>query len=115
MLDQALQRLPGQVEAFESRIAVLQAGDDRQRLGVVVEAAVAGKAAVERLLARVAERRMTEIVAQRAGFREILVKAECPGERAGDLGDLEGVGEPRSVMIALVVDENLRLVSEPAK
>ena len=40
VLDEALQRLPGEVQPVEGGVAALQAGDDAQRLGVVVEAAV---------------------------------------------------------------------------
>ena len=37
------------------------------------------------------------------------------GERAGDLRDLDRMGQPGAEMVALVVDENLRLVGEAAK
>src|SRR5262249_18066724 len=48
-------------------------------------------------------------------LREILVEAERTGERASDLGDLKGVGEACAIVVALVVDEHLCLVREPAK
>ena len=41
VLDEPLQRLPGQIEAVEVGVAPLEPGDDAQRLGVVVEAAEA--------------------------------------------------------------------------
>ena len=87
----------------------------RKRLRVVIEAADAGETFVERALAGMAERRVAEIVRQRQRLGEILVEAERAGERAGDLRDLERMGQPRAVMIALVIDEDLRLVRQPAE
>ena len=65
MLDDALERFPGQVQPIELGIAVLQRGHHPQRLRVVVEAAMGGEAFVERPLAGMAERRMAEVVGQR--------------------------------------------------
>ena len=59
------------------------------------------------------ERRVTEIVGERQRFGEILVQAERASDRAGDLRDLERVGQPRAVMIAFVINEHLRLVRQP--
>ena len=115
MLDQAFQGFPGEVEAVEAGIAALQAGHDGERLGVVVETAIGGEAAIERALAGMTERRMAEVVGERAGLGEVLVEAQRARQRARDLGHFEGVGEPGAVMIALVVDEHLGLVGEPAE
>ena len=115
MLDQAFQRLPGEVQPVEGRIAPLERGDDAQRLRVVVEAAAVLEAAVERALAGMAERRMAEIVRERQRLGEVLVEPERARERAGDLGDLQGMGQPGAVMVALVEDEHLRLVRQPAE
>ena len=91
---------------------MLQFRDDAKRLRIVVEAAVVGHAGVERVLSRMAEGRVSEIVAEGDGLREIVVEPERPGESAGDLGHLDRMGESRSEMIALVIDEDLRLVGE---
>ena len=115
MLDQAFQRLPGQIEAVEIGVAALQLGDDAQRLRVVVEAAEAAEACVERALAGMAERRMAEIVRQRQRLGEVLVEPERAGERAGDLRDFQRMGQPGAVVVALVIDEHLRLVRQPAE
>jgi len=58
---------------------------------------------------------MTKIVRQRDGLGEVLVQAERPCQRPRDARDLNGVRHPRPVMIAGAVEENLRLVFEPAK
>ena len=115
VLDQAFQRLPGEIEAVELRVAALQRRDDAQGLRVVVEAAGAFEAFVERALAGMAEGRMAEIVRQRGGLRQILVEPERARERARDLHHFERVGEPRAEMVALVIDENLRLVRQAAE
>ena len=115
VLDQPLQRFPGQVEAVEIGVAALQRRDDMKRLRVVVEAAEIGEALVERALAGVTERRMAEIVAKRRRLRQILVEAERTRQRAGDLGHFQRVRQPGAEVVALVEDENLGLVAEPAK
>ena len=52
---------------------------------------------------------------ERQGLGQVLVEAERAGERARDLGDLEGMGQPGAKMIAFVEDENLGLVRESAE
>src|SRR5262245_53953990 len=59
-----------------------------------------------------AERRMPEIVPERKRLGEVLVEAQRAGERAGDLGDLERMGEAGAKVVALMKDENLGLVGE---
>src|SRR5215210_4429915 len=62
VLDDALERFPGQVQAIEFGIAMLQRSDHAQTLRVVVEAAMRLQADVKRSLAGLAE-------GGRAGFR----------------------------------------------
>jgi hypothetical protein len=115
VLDDAFQGLPGEIEPIEGRIPALDRGHDPQRLSVVVEAAEAGEAGIQGPLARMAERRVAEVVGERQGLGKILVQAQRAGERAGDLGDFQGMGEARPVVVALVEHEYLGLVLEPAK
>ena len=75
----------------------------------------AGHAGVERVLAGVAERRVAEVVAERDRLGEVLVEREGAGQRAGELRDLDGVGQPGAEMVALVMHEHLRLVGEAAE
>ena len=81
----------------------------------MVEAAEVGEAGVERPLARMAERRVAEVVRQRQRLGEILVEAERAGERPGDLRHFQGVGQPGAVMVALVEHEHLGLVLQAAE
>ena len=46
---------------------------------------------------------------------QIFVDAERARHGAGDLRHFEAMGEPSAVMIALVIDEDLRLVGQPAE
>ena len=70
---------------------------------------------VERLLAGVAERRMAEVVAEADRLGEILVQPQRARDAARDAGGLERVREPRAEVVALGVDEDLRLVPQPAE
>ena len=115
VFDQPLQRLPGEIEPIEGWVVALQRRDDAQRLGVVIEAAERREAFVERPLASVAERRMAEVVRQRKRLGQILVEAERTGECTGDLRHFQGMRQPGAKMIALVGDEHLGLMLEPAE
>src|SRR5204863_5144211 len=88
--------------------------DDAQRVLVVAEAALAAlpEHRVERLLAGVAERRVPEVVTEPDRLRQILVQPQRARDAARDAGRLERVREPRPVMVAVRVDEDLRLVLE---
>ena len=68
---------------------------------------------VEHPLAGVAERRMTEIMAERDRLGQLFVQAKDLRDRARDLRDLETVREPRTVMVSGGREEDLRLVLQP--
>src|SRR5439155_680701 len=79
---------------------------------VLREAVVAALAQqlVELLLACVAERRMPEVVAEADRLDEVFVQAERACDTARDARGLERVREPRTEVVALGIDEHLRLV-----
>ena len=77
---------------------VLQHVDDAQALLVVIEPA--GNQIVEDALAGMAERRVAEVVAEGNRFGQLLVQAQHLGDAAGDLRDLERVGQPGPIVIA---------------
>ena len=91
--------------------------DDAQRVLVVAEAAAEAlaPAAVEHVLADVAERRVPEVVPEPDRLGEVLVEPQRARDGARDLRGLQRVGEPRAVVVALRRDEDLRLVLEPAE
>ena len=76
VLDQALERLPGEVEPIEAGVFPLKLGDHAQGLGVVVETALLRSGAVERPLPGMAERRMTEVVGKSERLGQILIDAQ---------------------------------------
>ena len=81
------------------RLQVLDAVHHTQTLLIVSEAQRAYL--VQRAFARVAERRVTEVVSERDRFGQVLVQAQRPRDRARDLRDLERVRQPRAVVVAL--------------
>ena len=113
VLDDPLAHLPGEVEPRELGIAPLQHLEDPQRLAVVLEAAVVPHQLVHHPLARVAEGRVAEVVAEDEALGQLLVQPHRPGHRAPDLRALQAVGEAGAVVVALVVHEDLGLVLQP--
>ena len=75
----------------------------------------AGAEFVENRFADVAERGVTQIVAEGDGLGQVLVQIQRPGDGPCDLAHLEGVGEARPVMVPSRRDEDLGLVLEPAE
>jgi len=63
----------------------------------------------------VPERRVAEVVRKRHRFGEVLVEAEGARDGARDLRGFHRVRQARSVVVAFVVHEDLRLVLETAK
>jgi hypothetical protein len=55
---------------------------------------------------------VAEVVRQGDGLGQILVEVQRTRDRAGDLGHLQAVGQPRAEVIALMVHEHLGLVFE---
>ena len=49
-----------------------------------------------------AERRVAEVVGERHRLGQVLVEPQRAGERPGDLGDFERVGQPGAVVVALM-------------
>jgi hypothetical protein len=89
-----------------------------QALLGMVEAGLRVELAVDRVeggLADVAEGGVAEIVAQRDRLGEVLVEAQGAADGAGDLGDLEGVGETGAIVVGVRGDEDLGLVGEAAE
>ena len=58
------------------------------------------KTAVEVFLPRVPERGMPQIVPERDRLCQVLVESQRAGDRAGDLADLQRMGQARAVMVA---------------
>src|SRR5690606_35736352 len=70
---------------------------------------------VEGFLARMAERRVADVVREAQRFGEVLVEAQRARYHAADLGHLETVGQADAEMVAVGRDEHLRLAGEAAE
>ena len=70
---------------------------------------------VEHILARVAERGVTKIMGERKRLGEIVVKAERPGQRSGNLTHFKRMGEPGAEMVALMRNKDLGFMGKPAE
>ena len=79
------------------------------------KAGVAGHEPVEDHFAGVAEGGMAQVVGQGDGFSEVFVEAEDAGQGAGNLGDLDGVGQTGAVVVAFGVEKDLGLPFESTK
>src|SRR6185312_16479342 len=112
VLDQPFQRFPREIETVESRIRSFKMSHDAQGLRIVVEATELHEAGVERAFARMAERRVAEIVSERQSLAQILVEPKRARQRARDLRNFKRVRQARAVMVALMKDEYLRLMGE---
>ena len=109
------ERFPTEVQPVEADVRRFQPSDDANGVGVVVEAAAVGHRLAQRIFAGMAEWRVAEVVGEAKHFGQVFVEAERPGDGAADLRDLEAVGQPNPVMIAVGGHEHLGLVTKPAE
>jgi hypothetical protein len=79
----------------------------------MIEAAETSQTFVERAFANMPEGRMTEIMSKRQRLAKVLIETKGARQRSGDLRNFKRVREPRAVVVALVIDEHLRLVGQP--
>lgn len=115
VLHKAFKRFPGEVQPVETGIALLEFRNDAKRLRIMIEAAEVLHACIERRFTRMAEGRVAEVVSERERFGEIFVETQHTRDGARDLRHFERMGKPRPVIVALVIDKNLRLVFETAE
>ena len=98
-----VERLGAEVERLEDDVGPPD--------GVVVATVEVG---AERLLAGVPAGAVPAVVAEGDGLGEGHVEPSGPGHGRGDLGDLEGVGEP-GALVVVGEDEDLRLPGQAAE
>ena len=115
MLDQAFQRFPGEIEAVEIGIAMLQLGHQPKRMGIVIEAANIRGDGVQRFLAGMAERRVAQVMRQRHRLGQIFVHRQAARQAARQLRHFQRMGQPGAVIIALMLHKDLGLVLEAAE
>ena len=115
VFDERLAHLERQVQAGKVRIALFEFVHAAEAEEVVVEAAVFLEALVQRNLARVAERRVPDVVGEGNGFGQVFVQAQSASDGAGQLSDFERMSEPRSVVVVDGGDEHLGLAGHAAE
>jgi hypothetical protein len=115
MLENSFAAFEGQVQPIEFRIVFLEFVNHAKRLQVVFETTEIGHAVIQRILARMAEGRVSKVMGQTDGLGQFFVQVQRAGGGARYLRDLERMGQPSSVEIAFVVDEDLGLVDQSTK
>ncbi len=93
----------------------LQRGHDADRLRVVIEPAIGRHQPLQRILAGMAERRVAQIMRQRHRLGQFHIQPQRARDRARHLRHLDRMGQPGAEIIALMLDEHLRLVLQPPK
>lgn len=69
----------------------------------------------QRLLPRMAEGRMAQVMSQGDRFGQVLVKPQGPGNGPGNLRHLQGVGQPRPIVVPEGSQEHLGLMLQTAE
>ena len=112
MLEDALPGFKREIEAVVGGVSLFQAIDHPQTLQVVLKPTKRLHAFVERILPRMTKRGMPQIMRQRDGLHQILIDLKRPGNGTPQLGNLQGMRQPRTKKVTFMVQEHLRLVDK---
>jgi len=82
---------------------------------VIEERPMFSHGGIQRLLARMSERRMSDIVHQGEGFHEIDIQSQLERDSPRDLRNLYGVSQSITEMVGIASRKNLRLGFQTAK
>jgi hypothetical protein len=116
VLDNALANAERKIQSAMRCVTLLEVLDDAQRMQVVVEPPpMMRKAAVERPLPRMSKGRVADVVDQRKRLGQVFVQAKLGGSGAGDLRDLNGVGQTAAKVVRGATGEYLCLPCQPAE
>src|SRR5205823_1518494 len=116
VFDDSLTHLEGQIQSPKSRVAKLEILHDPQGLQVVVERfTMSAHRRIQRLLACMSKGGMDDIVHQGKRLHQINIQAQLFGNRAGNLRNLDRVGQTIAEMVRVTAGEDLRLVFQPAE
>lgn len=81
----------------------------------MLEPAVIPHARIERVLTRMTEWRVANIVRQTHGFYQQFIESEFGCNRPRNLRDLERMCQSGAIKVALMVDEHLSLIDQPSE
>ena len=110
MTNDAVAHFVCQIESFAVFFNCIH---DAQTLLIMMKAEAANR--IERTLACVSERRMTQVVTERNRFRQIFVQVEASRNRPRNLRHFKRMRQSGSVMIPFGRKENLCLMFQSAK
>ena len=97
-------------------VGIFEGFDDAQGLAVVFETlAKAPHQTIQLLFAGMRKRGMADIVGQSQGLGKALIQPQRGGDGAGDLRNLDGMGQAVAEMVGEAGGEHLRLVLQPAE
>ena len=112
VVTQARPRAIGEIESAKLRERVFKVFDDTNRVCVMVEPAVILHQGSKRLFAGVTERRMSEVMRERNGFRQRGVHTQTVRKAPGNVGHLKRMRHPRTKVVTDSRREDLRLAFE---
>ncbi len=104
-----------QVQPAVVGVTLFERIDHAQALHIVLKAAKVLHAVIEHILARMAKRRVAEVMGQADRLGQVFVDAQCPRHRAAQLRHLDRVREAGAEQVALVVQKNLGFVDQTAE
>ena len=81
----------------------------------MIEPAMRHHRRFQRVLARMAEGRVTDIMGEAERLGQVFIQPQQPGNHAPDLRNLEAMGQTGTVMVTIGRDEDLRLALQPAE
>ena len=111
----AFKGFPCEVQPVKLGIVAFEIGDDPKRLCVVIETAVRRHGFGQRIFPGVSERRVSKVVGQRDGLGQFGIETERTGYGTRHLCHFNGMRETRAEIVALMFDEDLCLVFQPAE
>ena len=115
VLEDSLTGLVAQVQTAIFDLPLLEEIHHPEALPVVIESARRREHLGQDALPGMAKGRMSQVMGQADGLRQILVESQHPGNGARNLRPFEGMGQTVSIVIALVMDKYLGLVLEAPK
>jgi len=110
VIQDSVSHLPGEVQPFPVLLQNLSSPDALFIMGKTVRIQ-----SIQCPFSRMAKRRMSKIMSQRDCFHKIFIQPQRLGYGPGNLGYLEGMRQPRTVMVTLGCQKYLCLILHPAK
>ena len=115
MADERFADFKGEIQAGKFGITLFEIIDAPQAVEIVIEPAEIEQAGMQRFLARMAERRMADVVGEGDDFRQVFIQSQPAGNRPCHLRDFERMRQSRAVVIVHRGHEHLRLPRHPPK